>query len=56
MNKEQTKALERIKAKWAFVGVPYFDSLNKCYMVSVSQQKDEKSLWLGIEPDGYVHS
>jgi len=23
MNKEQIKALERIKAKWAFVGVPY---------------------------------
>ena len=56
MNKQQTQAFETIKKKWAFVGVPFYDSLNRCYMVSVSQDKDTPSTWLGIETDGYTHS
>ena len=56
MNKQQTKALETIKKKWAFVGVPYYHSLNKCYMVSVSQEQNTPSTWLGIESDGHCHS
>ena len=56
MNKQQTQALETIKKKWAFVGVPFYDSLNKCYMVSVSQEQNTPSTWLGIESDGHCHS
>ena len=56
MNKQQIQAFETIKKKWAFVGVPYYHSLNKCYMVAVSQDKDTPSTWLGIESDGYTHS
>ena len=56
MNKQQTQALETIKKKWAFVGVPYYDSFNKCYMVAVSQEQNTPSIWLGIETDGYTHS
>ena len=56
MNKQQTQAFETIKKKWAFVGVPFYDSLNRCYMVAVSQDQNTRSTWLGIETDGHTHS
>tara|TARA_R100001443_G_scaffold14718_1_gene24588 strand:+ start:375 stop:545 length:171 start_codon:yes stop_codon:yes gene_type:complete len=56
MPEAQRESLKKLESKWKYVGNGYFDSLNKCFMVAVAQSKEERTTWLGIELDGYVHS
>jgi len=56
LTKEQIKALETIKERWATVTAPVpFLGGDGCAMVQVTGENGG-SMWLGIETDGYTHS
>ena len=54
---EQQVNYDRLSEEWTIVGKPSPMIGSDCVMVEVSGEHMEPStMWLGIDPDGYIHS